>query len=566
MQPTPIPWMTAAAALGAALTLGGCVVLLDYDDYEDATAGAGGEGGASEPCTPGTTDACYSGDPGTENVGVCVGGTRTCRPDGLGYGECAGEVIPAAEVALNLADEDCDTLAGAEPRWGQRFGDSDPQGLGGLATGGDEIVIAGWFTGLLTLGGGHELVRPTSSGPDLFVAKLSPEGQPLWVVGGGAGTSPQRAQGVAADVLGDLFVTGYREAVSGPSASPEVGFLQRLNPNGSAGGAQTLFGSGSGSDHARGQAVAVNAVDQAFVAGRYQGSIVIGAETHQSSPADQSNVLVAQYMGAVTPGWSRSFGGTAGSEALGVVIDGAGDVLVTGHYREIMDFDQAVDPLVDDLADADEKSDAFVMKLGADGALLWARGLVDGTNESNAAGRAIGVDLRDGSVIVAGAASGTTEFAGDGSAPRPSGGALNAFAAKYDAQGSFLWAKVFRAVGVHQATGLSVDGEGSVFVSGVFSGDIDFDPDAPGGELTSAGAQDLFLAKLSEQGAHLWSGRFARVGAIAPEADPRLIRVAAPAGEAILAGSWDSELDFGAAGGPLPPGGNLDVFVARFGR
>ena len=54
--------------------------------------------GACVACVPGTPRACYTGPTGTENVGVCRGGTQTCLPDGSGYGACEGQVLPSAEV------------------------------------------------------------------------------------------------------------------------------------------------------------------------------------------------------------------------------------------------------------------------------------------------------------------------------------------------------------------------------------------------------------------------------------------------------------------------------------
>ena len=58
-------------------------------------------------CEPGSSRACYSGPAGTAGVGVCRAGTETCRADGSGYGPCAGEVTPSAEVCDGL-DNDCD--------------------------------------------------------------------------------------------------------------------------------------------------------------------------------------------------------------------------------------------------------------------------------------------------------------------------------------------------------------------------------------------------------------------------------------------------------------------------
>jgi hypothetical protein len=65
---------------------------------------------AEGPCTcsPGMTEGCYAGAPGTEGVGNCKAGTRTCNFDGLGWGPCQGQVLPAEELCASGADEDCD--------------------------------------------------------------------------------------------------------------------------------------------------------------------------------------------------------------------------------------------------------------------------------------------------------------------------------------------------------------------------------------------------------------------------------------------------------------------------
>src|SRR5262245_65126764 len=71
-------------------------------------AGMGGTGGALL-CQPGTMAPCYSGPPGTEGVGQCAAGTQTCNPDGMAYGPCIGEILPAAEICdAAMHDENCD--------------------------------------------------------------------------------------------------------------------------------------------------------------------------------------------------------------------------------------------------------------------------------------------------------------------------------------------------------------------------------------------------------------------------------------------------------------------------
>ncbi len=51
-------------------------------------------------------EPCYTGPPGTQDVGACRGGLRTCKAGELGA--CAGEVTPTIEVCDSV-DNDCDS-------------------------------------------------------------------------------------------------------------------------------------------------------------------------------------------------------------------------------------------------------------------------------------------------------------------------------------------------------------------------------------------------------------------------------------------------------------------------
>lgn len=74
---------------------------------DDDCNGMINEGGAGCVCVPGSTAPCYEGPPGTENVGMCKGGTKTCLADGTGYDACQGQIVPSQDNCGTPDDEDC---------------------------------------------------------------------------------------------------------------------------------------------------------------------------------------------------------------------------------------------------------------------------------------------------------------------------------------------------------------------------------------------------------------------------------------------------------------------------
>lgn len=59
-------------------------------------------------CVPGTVEDCYTGTTGTEDIGACHGGTRTCGTSGV-WGACEGQVTDAPETCSDQAiDNNCD--------------------------------------------------------------------------------------------------------------------------------------------------------------------------------------------------------------------------------------------------------------------------------------------------------------------------------------------------------------------------------------------------------------------------------------------------------------------------
>ena len=114
------------------------------------------------------------------------------------------------------------------------------------------------------------------------------------------------------------------------------------------------------------------------------------------------------------------------------------------------------------------------------------------------------------------------------------------------------WAKQFGNNVAQVANAVAVDDVGNVVLGASFAGKIDFGT----GVLTSAGGNDIGLAKFTTGGMALWSKRFGAAGAD----NARGVAVD-PFGAIALAGDFANSVDFG--GGALVSAGGTDIVVAR---
>jgi hypothetical protein len=184
-------------------------------------------------------------------------------------------------------------------------------------------------------------------------------------------------------------------------------------------------------------------------------------------------------------------------------------------------------------------------QLPAAGSHLWSKSFGDGDTQSAST---VSTDAA-GNVIVAGDFYGTVDFGGGA---LTSAGSADVFVAKFGPDGTHLWSKGFGDGNAQFARAVATDASGNVIVAGFFAGAVDFG----GGALTSAGREDVYVAKFDPDGTHLWSKSFGDGNAQAAYAV-----FADASGNVIVAGDFDGSIDFG--GGAFTCAGGMDGFVAK---
>ena len=115
------------------------------------------------------------------------------------------------------------------------------------------------------------------------------------------------------------------------------------------------------------------------------------------------------------------------------------------------------------------------------------------------------------------------------------------------------WSKSFGQFGNDAGRAIAVDGAGNIVVVGSFEGSVDFG----GGDLNSAGGEDIFIAQYNQYGIHQWSMRFGSIG------DDRGVAVDVDgAGSIYVTGYFIDQVELG--GATLFSNGGRDIFVAKY--
>jgi hypothetical protein len=197
---------------------------------------------------------------------------------------------------------------------------------------------------------------------------------------------------------------------------------------------------------------------------------------------------VYSHVQAQTYQWVN-FGKSQGFEyGNDITTDDSGNVYVAGQFEYTTLFGNVY-------INSTGQHDIFVAKYNSAGVLKWIRS-AGGTDGD--AGSAIALDA-SGNVYVTGEFEKTCKFSPTDSLI--SGGNNDIFLAKYDNNGVFQWVKRFGGSGDCRGRAIAVDGSGDVYISGAFSGTVNFG----GQNLSSSGGNDIFLAKYNSSGTRQWS-------------------------------------------------------------
>jgi hypothetical protein len=360
------------------------------------------------------------------------------------------------------------------------------------------------------------------------------------------GSSGAERMEVAVDGTGDVIGCGYYGHMGNPpsraldlggGALPGddgfgMGFVAKYRGADGAHLWSRRFGGGVSAEAA---SCAVDPSGAVVVAGTFGGNTDFGGG--EVVAKGETDAFVAKYAPDGELVWARNFGGWV-AYATDVAVDAGGAIVVMGWFDGTMGFaeDGGPEPAGAPLVSRGGGYDLFLVKLDADGNVLWVRGL-------GGPGADYGGDVdvgEDGAIVMTGAI-------GDGAdlGAGPTAGGDDAFLASFTSEGVLSWSRRFHAASAGIALDVDIGPGGGVWFGAAFRADVDL-----GGGTLAAGENAEVLARFTSGGEHVWSRTMdGRAGSVAVDEAGKLYVVGTRWGVLLHVYGEDGELlrvrDFG---------------------
>ena len=307
-----------------------------------------------------------------------------------------------------------------------------------------------------------------------------------------------------------------------------------------------------------GRIIVLDAANNVYTTGYFSGTVDFdpGIGTTNLTAVGGNDVFISKLDQNGNFLLVKSMGGTGIDFSESITLDILGNIYTTGYFQGTADFDPnaGTSNLV-----AVGLNDVFISKLDATGNFVWAKAMGSANNEE---GVSIDVD-RFGNVYTTGYFSGTVDFDPNAGTVNltSSGGGSDFFVTKLDVNGNLQWAKNIGGTGTDYAFTVGLDAaEANIYLTGYFTGVVDFDPNAGINNVTSFGGTDAFVAKLDVAGNLVWAKGLGGAGA------DNSVGLALDAADNVYTiGTFNGTADFdpNAATFNLVSAGGADIFMSK---
>lgn len=314
-------------------------------------------------------------------------------------------------------------------------------------------------------------------------------------------------QSIAVDLNGNLYITGYHSGIVNfngttilrPTNNNFQAFVIKLNSSGGLVWSKSL---GGGYD-TKGISIALDRNSNVYTTGYHTGFAFGGS-------AIGRDIFIAKHDSNGNQKWIKKIGGAGIDNPTSITIDLNNNVLTTGYYSDLVDFDPGIN--VFNLTSIGK--DIFISKLDSSGNFIWAKSF---QGDGDKRGSSIKIDIQN-NIIIGGAFNGTIDLdPGLNTSIVTSIGQYDVYICKLDPTGNFVWAKNWGSSLDDVCNEISLDSFGNIFTTGSFQSTTDFDPSAGISNITATstianGNTDMYISKLYSNGNFAWVKRIGGSG------------------------------------------------------
>lgn len=388
-----------------------------------------------------------------------------------------------------------------------------------------------------------EIMLSSAGDRDVFVAKLSVDGEWLWAVrAGGAGSDI--GSGIAVDPQGYVYVGGsFSQTVSfGSTSLTVIGgsnsdlYIAKLSPAGEWVWAKS--GGGTGYDSCT--EIALDPMGDIRIGACFTSPASFGSFA-MTGPAGALG-FVASLSSAGEWQWVQRTGTPNGSSVTDIVVGPEGNCYFCG----IMNSNSASTFGNTTLQGAGGQ-DVCTGALDSQGNWLWAA-----SGGGSGSDQAHGIALFGNTLYIAASVEGSFSFGG---VPYSTSGWVDACVAAISTAGQWQWIVCCGGSGYDVGTCIDVDSQGKVVLCGYYTSTVMFCGTI---QLLHAGGADVFVARLNSSGDWLDAAKGGGSG------DETSYAVQTDAvGDIYVLGYFDEPCAFGNT--TISSNGDTDLYVAKFG-
>lgn len=345
-----------------------------------------------------------------------------------------------------------------------------------------------------------------SSLDEMIIEKRNPAGTIIWTKTFG-GASEVQPRSITTDASGNVYICGLFDGTidfdpgagtdNHTSNGLDDAFVMMLDGTGAYQWANTFGGVDSESC----TEVVIDNNGDIVVTGNYMNTVDFdpGPGVFNLTAAGSVDVFIQKLDNLGNFIWTKSAGGTGFDLGSSLGVNSTNDIIVTGGFQNVVDFDPGA--AVFNLTSSGSM-DIFVLKLDTNGDFVWAISL---GSTSYDVGSSVAISSNN-KIHVTGRFAGTVDFDPGVGVQNVTGiGSQNCYALKLNDDGSLNWVQSVSGTGAYASgSGIAIDDNNNVYVTGYFGNTVDFDPGVGTYDLTT-GSEAFFALKLDIAGDFTWA-------------------------------------------------------------